>query len=160
MENFNPLFVGDYFYSFPSFFFSIQDFNYSYIMMLAKVIPQYTNDMFIFKSLSSVSFLDILLYSDPKELWDIVLLFSLTWRRYRTQCVPIYLLLLGPVLSVNLNLIHQERSYHRKSPLIQQLYIEWCVWSIRTGDLWYAKMYNAIILAVQELIFKKGKINK
>lgn len=78
MENFNPSFVGDYFYSFPSFFFSIQDFNYSYIIMLAKVITQYTNDMFILKSLSSVSFLDILLYSDPKELWEIVLLFSLT----------------------------------------------------------------------------------
>lgn len=49
LENFSPLVVQDYSSSFSSFFFSIDDFNYSYIVMLAKVILQYTNEMFIFK---------------------------------------------------------------------------------------------------------------
>lgn len=68
-----------------------------------------------------------------------------------------HLFLLGPMLLIHLNLMHQERGYHRKSPFIQQLFIVCETLGQVTCDR--QKVYNASSLLFRNLYLRKGKIN-
>lgn len=77
-ETLTYLYFKDYF-SFFSFFLSIEDFNCSYIMLLVKVIPWHTSELFIFKNLFFILFVDSLFYYvlwHQGTLIDVWLLFT------------------------------------------------------------------------------------